>query len=237
MRLRVNERFVSLQGEGSLVGTPSSFIRLTGCNLRCQWCDSARTSWAPTGQWATVDELVRYCVAGPRHVVITGGEPLLQPGVVELSQRLGGAGYHVTFETAGTTFVSDLHCDLASVSPKLANSTPTARDPAWAARHEARRWRPAVLQRLMDAHDWQLKFVVRASDAAALAEDLTEVQEMTRQAGVPPTLRARVFLMPECIDPARLAADYRALAVPCRDLGYSLGQRLHIAMFGHTPGT
>lgn len=235
MRLRVNERFVSLQGEGMLVGTPSTFIRLTGCNLRCTWCDSEPTSWAPTGDWAEVDALVSFCERGPRHVVITGGEPLLQAGVVELSQRLGAAGHHVTFETAGTTWVEGLHCDLASVSPKLANSTPHERDPAWAARHDARRWRPEVVQRLM-THPWQLKLVVR-TNPAELDDDLVEIDTMLHATSVAAEDRWRVMLMPECIDPTRLAEAYRALVDPCLARGFGLSQRLHISLFGHTPGT
>ncbi|MBL4682992.1 MAG: 7-carboxy-7-deazaguanine synthase QueE [Nannocystaceae bacterium] len=237
MRLRVNERFVSLQGEGLLVGTPSSFLRLTGCNLRCTWCDSERTSWSPQGQWDTVENLVAFCEQGPRHVVITGGEPLLQPNVAELSQRLGQAGHHVTFETAGTLLVEGLHCDLVSLSPKMANSTPYQRDLERAPKHEALRWQPEVVAALMAAHPWQLKFVVRAREVAGLAADLEEVLAMVDALPVPATLRQRVLLMPECIDPARLSPDYRALAAPCREHGFALGQRLHIAMFGHTPGT
>jgi len=237
VRLRVNERFVSVQGEGLLVGTPSTFVRLTGCNLRCTWCDSGSSSWTPQGEWATVDALVRACEQGPRHVVLTGGEPLLQPAVAELSQRLGGAGHHVTFETAGTVWRDDLHCDLLSVSPKLANSTPHTRAPRLAARHDALRWQPETVRRLLARHAWQLKFVVRASEPATLAEDLVELQQMLREAGVPTTEHGRVLLMPECTDPADLPGNYAALVKTCTEHGFVLGQRLHIAIFGHTPGT
>lgn len=236
-RLRVTEEFESVQGEGLLVGTPSRFIRLTGCNLRCAWCDSEPTSWRPTGAWREIDALVQACASGPRHVVVTGGEPLLQPGVVELTQRLRDAGHHVTIETAGTTFRVGVACDLLSVSPKLANSTPHARDPAWAARHEARRIQIDVLTRLMGAYAWQLKLVVRAQPVAARDEDLTEALGLLQRLDVPAAQRERVLLMPECIDPARLHEDYRALIPECRARGFALGQRLHIALFGHTPGT
>lgn len=237
MRLRLNERFVSLQGEGLLVGTPSTFVRLTGCNLRCAWCDSARTSWNPQGEWVSVDDVVQGCRSGPRHVVITGGEPLLQPGVVELSQRLGQAGHHVTFETAGTVWREGLHCDLMSLSPKLAHATPHERDAKWAARHEALRFQPFVLRQLLMAHDWQLKFVVRTAADETLAGDVEEIRAMLRQLGVPETRRDRVLLMPECIEPTALGPAYARLTPVCTEHGYVLGQRLHIAIFGHTPGT
>ena len=228
---------MSLQGEGLLVGTPSSFVRLTGCNLRCAWCDSPRTSWEPEGTWCPVKDVVDFCRSGPRHVVVTGGEPLLQPGVVELSQRLRDAGHHVTFETAGTVWRDELHCDLLSLSPKLAHATPTRRDPKWAERHERLRWQPALVRRLLMAHPWQLKFVVRTGDAEVLAADIAEVRGMLAQLGVMSVMHERVLLMPECIDPAQLPAAYAALLPACVRDGFALGQRLQIAIFGHTPGT
>ena len=122
--LRIVERFVSVQGEGLLAGVPSSFVRVSGCNLRCEWCDSATSSWSPTGERIAVDELVAWCGEGPRHVVLTGGEPLVFREAVELASRLGASGHHVTIETAGTVWQEDLHVDLVSISPKLAHSTP-----------------------------------------------------------------------------------------------------------------
>lgn len=237
MRLRVNERFVSVQGEGLLVGTPSSFVRLTGCNLRCAWCDSAQTSWTPEGEWAEIDALVQFCTSGPRHVVVTGGEPLLQPDVVTLTQRLADAGHHITIETAGTRWLDGLQCDLLSVSPKLANSTPHARDRVWADKHEALRWPVTTVRRLLEAHDWQLKFVVRATDSETLRSDVEEVCAMLADAQVPQSSHARVLLMPEGTDPQRLSADYAAVIPHCQTHGFVLGQRLHIAVFGHTRGT
>jgi 7-carboxy-7-deazaguanine synthase len=235
--LRVQERFVSIQGEGSLVGVPSSFVRVTGCNLRCAWCDSPRTSWEPEGEPASVDDLVAFCRAGPRHVVLTGGEPLLFEAVADLSRRLRAAGHHVTVETAGTVWLEGLSCDLASISPKLANATPWERSPADARRHDARRDAPEVVRRLMRAFPWQLKFVVRARDPAALAADVAEADARVEALGVAPADRSRVHLMPEQVDPARLPSDYAALRPLCAARGYALGERRHIALFGHTPGT
>lgn len=232
--LRINEAFVSLQGEGRLAGVPSTFVRATGCNLRCAWCDSPTTSWRPTGERVDLDELVRACAKGPRHVVLTGGEPLLFPGMLELAQRLRAGGHHVTFETAGTVAPEGLECDLVSISPKLSHATPD--DPVWGPRHEARRWQPAVVRRLMQL-PWQLKLVVRAHDPALLQLDLREALEMVEVLGVSTKDRVRVLLMPECVDPARLSSDYAALVPVCIEHGFTLGPRLHIAIFGHTPGT
>ena len=123
--MRIAEIFYSVQGEGSLVGVPSVFVRTSGCNLRCSWCDTPYTSWNPEGEDLTVEEILARADRFPaaRHVVLTGGEPMIAPGIVELSQRFRELGLHITIETAGTVF-APVACDLMSISPKLANSTP-----------------------------------------------------------------------------------------------------------------
>jgi 7-carboxy-7-deazaguanine synthase len=234
--LRIVERFVSVQGEGMLAGVPSSFVRVSGCNLRCEWCDSATSSWSPTGERIAVDELVAWCADGPRHVVLTGGEPLVFREAVELASRLGAGGHHVTIETAGTVWQDDLHVDLVSISPKLAHSIPRRLGEAWARRHDERRTRPDVVRALMSL-PWQLKFVVRTVDDAAVTADLAEIEELLARYRIAPSDRERVLLMPECIDPERLSAAYAALVPICRATGFRLGPRLHIAIFGHRPGT
>jgi 7-carboxy-7-deazaguanine synthase len=236
--LRIQERFVSIQGEGILAGVPSSFVRVSGCNLRCVWCDSPASSWAPVGEQVGLDVLESFCHRGPRHVVLTGGEPLLFREVAELASRLSRAGHHVTVETAATTWMDGLTCDLVSLSPKLAHSTPRGRAlPTWVDRHEARRWQPAVVRRLMSAFEWQLKLVVRALDRAALDDDVREVEVMLDALEVSGRDRERVLLMPECVDASRLGDDYARLAPVCQERGFRVGPRLHITAFGHTPGT
>src|SRR5215470_799343 len=127
-RMRIAEIFHSIQGEGTLAGVPSAFVRTTGCNLRCAWCDSPYTSWQPEGDDLPLDEIVaRLTSFGSLHAVVTGGEPLLAPGIEELCRRLRDAGLHITIETAATIF-KPIACDLASLSPKLSNSTPRERD-------------------------------------------------------------------------------------------------------------
>src|ERR1700751_4613518 len=153
----VSEIFFSIQGEGALIGVPSVFVRTSGCNLRCSWCDTPYTSWKPEGAELTLDQIMDEVRAHPaRHVVVTGGEPMIAPEIIPLTERLNRLGLHVTIETAGTVF-QPVACDLMSISPKLSNSTPTGN---FAAQHERLRMRPEVLTDLMSRYDYQLKFVV-----------------------------------------------------------------------------
>jgi 7-carboxy-7-deazaguanine synthase len=110
-RLRITETFVSLQGEADAVGWPTFFIRLTGCPLRCHYCD---TTYAfQGGEWRDIDELVAEATAaGVRRVCVTGGEPLAQPRVLALLERLCDAGLAVSLETAGAH-------DIAAVDPRV----------------------------------------------------------------------------------------------------------------------
>ncbi|MBI2496915.1 MAG: 7-carboxy-7-deazaguanine synthase QueE, partial [Opitutae bacterium] len=97
----ISEIFHSLQGEGVLAGVPSVFVRTSGCNLRCNWCDTPYASWAPEGSQLRVDEIIAEVRKNPaRHVVLTGGEPMIAPGIRELAAELKQLGYHLTVETA-----------------------------------------------------------------------------------------------------------------------------------------
>jgi 7-carboxy-7-deazaguanine synthase len=241
--LRIQERFVSVQGEGSLVGVPSSFVRVSGCNLRCAWCDTPLSSWSPEGEAVELDELVRWCAGGPRHVVLTGGEPMLFAASAELTRRLRAAGHHVTIETAGTVWCEGLEADLMSISPKLAHSTPWERaaeigKPKLATMHEAARLDIEVLQRLSSSFACQLKFVVRTATPERIADDLAQIEALLEQLDSSgPASRDRVLLMPEGTDDATLRAGYLALLEACRAHGFRIGLRLHIHLFGHRPGT
>src|SRR3954470_19796321 len=165
--LKIAELFYSVQGEGALVGVPSVFVRTSGCNLRCEWCDTPYTSWRPEGTDWSLDRIVDEVRSHPaRHVVVTGGEPMIAPEIVALTGRLREAGLHITIETAGTVF-HPVACDLMSISPKLSNSTPEG---PFAAQHERLRIQPAILAQLISRYDYQLKFVI------AKPADLEEVR-------------------------------------------------------------
>lgn len=234
--LRIQEKFVSLQGEGLLTGTPSSFVRVSGCNLRCTWCDTPLTSWTPTGTQESIANLIDFCKSGPRHVVITGGEPLLFQGVSTLAQHLLNAGHHVTIETAGTTWLEGISANLMSISPKLSHSTPHG-NLSVSERHERRRLNMEVLSRLIELGPWQLKFVVQTMNSVELLRSLEEIETIVSKLDVSSEDRSRVLLMPEGVTWERILAGYRSLVPVCKKSGFSLGQRLHIALFGHQPGT
>src|SRR5581483_791081 len=138
--MKIADLFFSIQGEGVLVGVPSVFVRTSGCNLRCGWCDSEYNSWHPEGTPYTVAEVMERVTAfSAKHVVVTGGEPLLAPDIEDLCTALREKKYHITMETAATVF-KPVACDLASLSPKLSNSTPWQREGGrFAERHEKRR--------------------------------------------------------------------------------------------------
>ncbi len=227
-QIHVAEVFRSVQGEGLLAGTPSFFVRTSGCNLRCAWCDTPYASWSPEGERVAVEDLVRRATAdgATRHAVITGGEPLVAKGVRELAALLVAEGVHVTVETAGTVY-ERLALDLWSISPKLANSTPD--DAAWRVKHEATRHAPDVVRRMMDAGPWQLKFVV------SRPPDLDEVLRVLEELHEPDP--DRVFLMPEGRTVEELDERAPWILDACATHGFRFGDRLQIRLFGDVRGT
>ena len=224
--MKIAEIFYSIQGEGTLAGVPSVFVRTSGCNLRCVWCDTPYTSWQPEGDELSLDEILERVDAytPARHAVLTGGEPMIAPLVVELTERLRARGLHITIETAGTVF-QPVVCDLMSISPKLAHSTPGGN---WTATHERLRIQPETLRRLMDGYEYQLKFVVAGPD------DLDEIRRLIDRLAAD---RSRVILMPEGVDPEVLRERGRSLAEICKREGFRFGPRLHVDLYGNTRGT
>jgi 7-carboxy-7-deazaguanine synthase len=231
--VKIAEIFYSIQGEGMLVGTPSVFVRTSGCNLRCRWCDTPYTSWDPQGEERSPDSIVDQVECyGASHVVITGGEPMIAPGIEELTHRLR---QHITIETAGTVD-RNVRCDLMSISPKLANSTPSnghdalfdiATSSRWATQHERVRYQPEILRRLIQLYPYQIKFVI--TDPG----DLNEVQAIVRDIGAETN---RVVLIPEGVDSEALAERGRWLAEIAKQTGFRMTPRLHIDLWGNRSG-
>jgi 7-carboxy-7-deazaguanine synthase len=228
--MRVTEIFRSLQGEGRLTGTESIFIRASGCNLRCRYCDTPYASWTPEGDDLAVEEILGRVeeLAHVNHVVITGGEPMLFAELIPLCDALGRQGKHITIETAGTLYLP-VACHLMSISPKLSNSIPPREpDPRWACRHEANRHAPQVIRRLAAEYDCQFKFVVdRPADCREVEEYLAEFPEIAP---------SRVMLMPQGTDAVELAEKARWLDPYCRDHGLRFCPRRHVEWFGSGRG-
>lgn len=227
--LRVAEIFQSRQGEGLFLGTSSLFLRTTGCNLRCWFCDTPYTSWNPEGEqrpWRVV--LQELLSIDCQHVVITGGEPLLQPDLVPLTHELHNAGRMVTIETAGTVY-RPVAADLMSISPKLSNSQPTPeRSARWAARHVQRRVNRPVLQQLISEYPTQLKFVIDQPG------DLTELEDFI--SAPPPLPRDLVWVMPQARTNEEIQTRATWLPQAAADHGFRYSSRLHIELFGNLRG-
>lgn len=232
--MRISEIFYSIQGEGVLTGVPSVFVRTSGCNLRCSWCDTPYASWQPEGPEMSPEEILAEVVKHPtRHIVVTGGEPMIAKGIREFIATLRGEGKHVTVETAGTVLPEGCVVDLASLSPKLANSTPSEAKAgaAWVQRHEQTRLQPEVLRAWIEtAVDYQLKFVI-----STLA-DLDEAQGIVAAIGLP-VPPEKVLLMPEGTTLEAMRSRYDLLIDACKRHGHRLSPRLHIELFGNRRGT
>jgi len=238
--LPINELFYSLQGEGQLAGTPTVFVRTSGCNLRCWFCDSYHTSWEPTHAWmdidSIVDEVQEYEQA--THVVLTGGEPLMHDEAEVLLEKLDALGYHTTVETNGT-FDSEAPIDLASISPKLASSTPTPeRAPAdageWTKRHADHRIDLAALTGLIESYEYQLKFVVTGPEDMP---EITDLVKRIREATTAAIPNKNILLMPEGQTREQLASTRETVAELAMEHGYTYTPRLHVDLWNDASGT
>lgn len=209
-RLKVTEIFTSLQGESELSGWPTVFVRLTGCPLRCRWCDTAYAFHG--GEWMAIDDiLARVAGAGVRHVCVTGGEPLAQKRCLGLLERLCEAGHVVSLETSGALPVDDVDPRVIKILDlKAPGSGEQARN----------RWEN--LGRLQ-AHD-QVKFVLadRADYDWALARVVEH--DLTRWS----VLFSPVW---ETLPPRELADWIVADRAPVR-----MQLQLHKLLWGDTPG-
>jgi 7-carboxy-7-deazaguanine synthase len=228
MSMRVSEIFYSLQGEGMLVGVPSVFVRLSGCVLRCRWCDTKYALDFSVGEDLEPAEIVeRVCRWPCGFVVLTGGEPMTgsdsaaRPGLADLTGRLKAAGKHVTIETAGVLFIPGLACDLMSISPKPAYGKPCQEGGPVGSDLQ-------VVRRLIREYPYQIKFVVESR------EDIREIQGAIAALG--PVALERVMLMPQAATAEELRSRSGLVAELCRETGLRFGPRLHVQLWGGKRG-
>jgi 7-carboxy-7-deazaguanine synthase len=225
--LRISEIFESIQGEGASAGVESVFVRLATCNLRCTWCDT-RYTWDWTSyryedevkRVAVHDVVARVVASRAPHLVITGGEPLLQqPALVELVGELSPMRY-VEVETNGTLApASELarRVDQWNVSPKLANS----------GEERARRFLPEVLLAFLATGRAWLKLVVESEDDAAEADALIDELKWPKD---------RVLFMPQAASREALLSRAPVVLRLAGDRGVGTSPRLHVERWGGRRG-
>ncbi|MCA9063874.1 MAG: 7-carboxy-7-deazaguanine synthase QueE [Planctomycetaceae bacterium] len=223
----ISEVFESIQGEGPWAGTESLFIRTSGCNLRCWFCDTPYTSWQPEGTQVSLADLAQTVArSSAPDVVLTGGEPMLVSDLADLTALCQQQGRRITIETAGTVY-QHLSCHLMAISPKLKNSVPM--DAVWGPRHERTRHQPQIIRQLLQEYSCILKFVIDKPG------DLEEVHACLSE--FPQVQPEIVWLMPQ----ARTREQLQEKAGWIRDAaavhGFQFSSRLHIEKFGNRRGT
>jgi len=227
--MQVLEIYQSRQGEGIWTGQPSVFVRFLGCPLRCRFCDTAyarhNEGESGLGVSLTIDEIVgRVLLFDIPHVVLTGGEPMIAPKIVELTGLLKEFDRQITIETAGIVF-QPVACDLMSISPKLRNTVPLDGDLALIREHDRERSKPEVVQQLVSQYNHQLKFVVETK------EDLHEIEEyLSRLRGVVPS---RVLLMPQATEAEAMPPKATWIEPYCNARGYCYCPRMQLVWYGN----
>jgi 7-carboxy-7-deazaguanine synthase len=230
MKLPISEIFYSIQGEGCLAGVPSVFVRVAGCHLRCTWCDTPYALKISQGSSMDIDDIMKrvlqfQCI----HVVITGGEPMMHKGIVNLCDALKNESCHITIETSGTLLLP-VTASLMSISPKLSHSTPTEGPLIkYASQHEKLRINIDVINTLIDHYDYQLKFVIEKEN------DLSEIHDLLKQ--LKHYSVDKVMLMPQGLDQSELAITAPLVADLCKLTGFRFSSRLHVNLWGNTKGT
>jgi 7-carboxy-7-deazaguanine synthase len=210
-RLRVNEIFHSLQGEADCVGFPTVFVRLTGCPLRCQYCDTEYAFHA--GDWLDLEAILdKVRNMGASHVCVTGGEPLAQPNCLKLLVRLCDAGYHVSLETSGALDVAAVD---VRVSRVIDVKTPES--------NEASRNRIENFRHLTPRD--QLKFVICSRDDYDWSKAFLQEHHLSK--------RCRILFSPsyQQLPPTMLADWILADRLPVR-----FQMQLHKILWGDVPG-
>ncbi|MEO9028094.1 MAG: 7-carboxy-7-deazaguanine synthase QueE [Ktedonobacteraceae bacterium] len=219
--MNVMEIYRSIQGEGILMGVPTTFVRFFACNLRCSWCDT-KYSWSVRegGTWESLipEEVVQRIEGlGSRHIVLTGGEPTLQKELPQLAQLLKDKGYHLTIETNATIFPSQAISliDLWSLSPKLSSAGenylrfPIMQSFLESLQPDQQQWKfvirneadMRILQKLLTRfplfHEQQLPIVLQPEGDLAISDYPSALERLAEQVGDPFWSRYYVRVLPQ----------------------------------------
>ncbi len=241
----INEIFYSIQGEGLLTGVPSVFIRIAGCPLRCTWCDTKYALDPAAGQNLTIPQIIQNvnditassasfspqaCLGvsansafsavkeSCKFIVITGGEPMINPQLPQLAAELKKLVKHITIETAGIKFIPAIACDLMSISPKTSNAKNEPVAPLYI----------EAIRQLIEHYPYQLKFVVDTPD------DLPEILNFV--AGLGDIDRTKIMLMPQAKTRDELLAKSPMVAQLCKQTGFVFCNRLQILLYNGQRG-
>lgn len=223
--MQISEIFYSIQGEGTNIGKPAIFLRLAGCHLRCVWCDSKFTWDMKSGKQMSTEQIIKVIKKYPcKHLIITGGEPLIQQSEIKelLEKRVQNQKknisqqYFVEIETSGSLQpqMNEL-VDQYNCSPKLSNS----------------KNRPInynlSLQKFPKEKTWY-KFVVDKKS------DLKEIKKFIKDHKLP---KDKIILMPQGISKTEILKCGKWLAEICKKENWRFSTRLHIELWGNKRGT
>ena len=228
--MRIVELFASKQGEGIWTGEESAFVRFGGCHLHCRFCDTPYASWnLEEGEELSAETILeRVRLLNRKHVVLTGGEPMLFSELVPLTEQLEPLGYTITIETSGTLDLP-VRCHLMSISPKLSNSVPVDANENIRRRHESNRFQPEITQKLINLYPYQLKFVMDTP------EDIDEMEQFLEQ--FENIMPDRVLLMPQAVTANEMRERETWIRACCEKKGYRYCPRMQIVWYGNKRGT
>lgn len=251
----------TLQGEGKLIGTPSLFIRTSGCNLRCVWntngiinkCDTEYSSFTPEINQTSIKDIIHTVNNNSlniKHIVITGGEPFVQTNIDDLIIELYNMNYHITVETNATIFneKSAEYINLISMSPKLSTSEPTEDKLGINFNsdkynlHKEKRINIPVIQSYIDSCyyideydnvDYNFRKINKDFQLKFVVADISDIDEINSIiTQLKGVLPTDIYLMPQGITTEEIKYITQQIIPICLKYGYCFTDRLHIQLFG-----
>lgn len=234
-----NERvFHTLQGEGKYMGYPCTFVRLSLCNLRCEWknkdgsttkCDTPYTSFEPEKNEVEIDQIVRELLASnTKHIVVSGGEPFFQKNVPILIKELRLQDKYVTVETNGTIYRENT-AQFISISPKLSSSSAS---PEHGKKHDKQRINIGALAKFIINHDYQFKFVV--NDESEI-DEILEIKNILKDI-TGADISDKIWLMPQGVTVEQFKEKAEWIWEVCKKYQFKYTARLHIDVYGQRIG-